>query len=178
VKLAIGHGQEAAVKTVLRRAMLIGTAGCFSLASVPATAGTATNTVPAKLKVFAGCSLQARPLMFVATNPLLSVNIDATTSLTVKCTPNTDYSIDIDDGLNPQGNNKRQMTGPLGIPLPYNVYLDGARKNVWGKGQTKNFTGNSGAGSPLDIPVYGRVPASTLSAVGQYNDTLTVTLSF
>ncbi|WP_246845005.1 spore coat U domain-containing protein [Altererythrobacter sp. TH136] len=163
---------------LVNRAIGAATAACLAFACAPVSAGTATNTVPAILRVESGCSLQARPLSFVASNALLSVNIDATTTLTVACAPNTSFSIEIDDGLNPQATNKRRMTGPLGTSLAYNVYLDSGRKNVWGKGNSKNFSGNSGSGSPINVPVYGRVPAAALTIVGQYDDTLTVTLNF
>ena len=146
--------------------------------SSPALAGRATNTVDVSATVLAGCSLRTRPLMFVAPNGVLNVAVDATTTATVKCTPNTAFSVDIDDGLHFQGNNKRRMRNALGVYLPYNVYLDAARTRVWGKGQSKNYAGNSGAGAPIDLPIYGRVPISLLPATGNYRDTLVVTLNF
>jgi spore coat protein U-like protein len=158
----------------------IGIAGGLLVAGTPALAGQATNTLDAKVTVVSGCSLQTSDLMFVAPNPLLGLIIDSSTTLTVKCTPNTAYTVDIDDGLQPQGNNKRRMKSAGGATIPYNIYFDAARSpsKVWGKGQGKNYAGNSGTGAAQIIPVYGRVTVAALIPAGGYKDTLTVTLSF
>ena len=158
----------------------IGIAGGLLAAGTPALAGQATNTVDAKVTVVSGCSLQTSDLMFVAPNPLIGLIIDSSTTLTVKCTPNTDYTVDIDDGQQPQGNNKRRMVSAGGATIPYNVYFDAARSasRVWGKGQGKNYAGNSGTGAAQVIPVYGRVTIAALIPAGGYKDTLTVTLNF
>ncbi|WP_126174703.1 Csu type fimbrial protein [Tsuneonella rigui] len=156
----------------------IGIAGGLMAAGTPALAGQATNTVDAKVTVVSGCSLQTSDLMFVAPNPLIGLIIDSSTNLTVKCTPNTDYSIDIDDGAQPQATNKRRMISAGGATIPYNVYFNAARTAVWGKGAGKNFAGNSGTGAAQSIPVYGRVTIAALIPAGGYKDTLTVTLNF
>jgi len=155
-------------------------AGGLMAAGTPALAGQTTNTLNAKITVTDGCSLQTSDLMFVAPNPIIGLVIDSSTTLTVKCTPNTAYTIDIDDGLQPQGNNKRRMVSAAGVPLAYNVYFDAARSasRVWGKGAGKNYIGNSGSGAAQSIPVYGRVTVAALIPAGGYKDTLTVTLNF
>ncbi len=35
--------------------------------------------------------------------------------------------------------------------ITYDVYRDSPRSNVWGNGQLKNVSGNSGSGAPLAI---------------------------
>lgn len=163
----------------LRRCAAVGFAGCLLAAGTPALAGKATNTLPVDLTVAPGCSLQTHPLMFVASNALIDLDIDATAILTVKCTPNTPFSVDIDDGLHPKGNNKRRMFSAASNRfIDYNVFVDTQRSNIWGKGATKNVKGNSGSGAPIDIPIYGRVPSAILITAGDYKDTLVVTLNF
>lgn len=163
----------------LRRLILCAIAGGLLAAGTPALAGQATNTLPVDLTVAPGCSLQTNPLMFVATNALINFNIDAAATLVVKCTPNTAYAVDIDDGLHARGNNRRRMfSASSNRYIDYNVFMDARRASIWGKGSTKNLTGNSGSGAPVSIPVYGRVPAAFLIAAGDYKDTLLVTLNF
>lgn len=145
----------------------------------PAVAGRTTSTTPVKLIVQSGCSIQSRPLVFVASNSLIDVNIDASTTLTVTCTPNTEFDVDINDGLHSgKGKNNRQMSTPSGALLPYEIYLDSARKREWGKGKKGTFVGNSGSGSPVDIPVFGRVRTAVLIPDGAYTDILIATVSF
>jgi spore coat protein U-like protein len=160
--------------------MAVVVAGGLLAAGTPALAGTTTNTLPVRLKVTDGCSLQTSDLMFVSQTPIIGLIIDSTATLTVKCTPNTAYTVDIDDGLQPQGNNKRQMVSAGGARIPYNVYFDAARSasRVWGKGTGKNYVGNSGTGATQLIPVYGRVVLAALIPAGGYKDTLVVTLNF
>jgi spore coat protein U-like protein len=131
------------------------------------------------LTVQSGCAIQSRPLIFVASNALVDLNIDAATTLTVTCTPNTEFDVDINDGLHTgKGKNNRQMSNSSGALLPYEIYLDGARKREWGKGKKGTFVGNSGSGSPVDIPVFGRVRAAVLVPGGAYTDSLIATVSF
>lgn len=136
-----------------------------------------TNTLPVAVRVFAGCSLVTRPLTFDASTAT-GTNIDATTTITVRCTPNTSFSVDIDKGQYANGINRRMFSPQANAYLTYDVYRDSPRTNVWGTGQLKNVTGNSGSGLPLDILLYGRVTKPNTIKAGDYLDTLVVTLNF
>jgi len=93
-----------------------------------ASAGQTTGTLPASITVFTGCSLVTRPLTFDATVITGNNPIDATTTITVKCTPNTNFTVDIDNGLNASGNSSnRQMRSATGGLLAYDVYRDSPR---------------------------------------------------
>ena len=163
----------------LRRLTAAGIAAALGVAGAPASAGQSTGTLTAEVTVFTGCSLVTRPLTFDATVITGNNPIDATTTITVKCTPNTNFTVDIDNGLHANGgSSNRQMSTATGALLAYDVYRDSPRTNVWGTGQLKNVTGNSGAGAPLDILIYGRVPSASKIKAGDYKDTLVVTLNF
>jgi spore coat protein U-like protein len=160
--------------------MAAGLAAAFCAVGTPALAGQATNTLPVAVTVATGCTLQTRPLMFDATGIVGSNPIDATTTITVKCTPNTNYDVDIDTGLHANGNsaNRRMFSASTNSYVSYDVYRDSPRNKVWGRGGNRNVTGNSGTGAPLDIMLYGRVKNTGKIAAGDYLDTLTVTLNF
>lgn len=155
-------------------------AAALGAAGTPALAGQATNTLPVEITVVTGCSLVTRPLMFDATGIVGTNPIDATTTITVKCTPNTDFDVDIDTGLHASGNsaNRRMFSASTNSYVSYDVYRDSPRSNVWGRGKTRNVAGNSGAGAPLDIVLYGRVTNTGKIVAGDYIDTLVVTLNF
>jgi spore coat protein U-like protein len=149
-------------------------------ASSPAFAGQATNTLPVRVQVYTGCSLVTRPLTFDATGIVGTNPIDATTTITVRCTPNTDFDVDIDTGLYANGAsaNRRMFSASTNSYVSYDVFRDSPRSNVWGRGKTRNVAGNSGSGAPLDIVLYGRVQNTGKIVAGDYKDTLLVTLNF
>lgn len=143
----------------------------------PAWAGKTTSTFPVQISVYAGCALETRPMSFDAST-ITNNNIDATTSITVKCTPNTNFTVDIDKGLYPNGINRRMYSAEANAYVTYDVYRDSPRNNVWGTGQTKNVVGNSGFGLPMDITLFGRITKPGTIRAGDYRDTLVVTLTF
>nr|WP_237489140.1 spore coat U domain-containing protein [Tsuneonella aeria] len=131
------------------------------------------------LHVYSGCSLKTRPLTFVVpAGNIGNMDLDSTSTVTVKCTPNTAYSVDIDKGLHSNGINRRMRSVETNSFLAYDVYRDRPGGNVWGTGQLKNVTGNSGTGAALDITLYGRIRLPSKIQAGDYKDTLVVTLNF
>jgi spore coat protein U-like protein len=155
-------------------------AAALGTAGTPALAGQATNTLPARVTVYTGCSLVARPLTFDASAVTGSNPIDATTTISVRCTPNTNFDVDINNGLYANGgsSNRRMYSAATNSYITYDVYRDSPRSNVWGTGKLKNVAGNSGTGAPLDITIYGRVSKTQTIQAGDYKDTLVVTLNF
>lgn len=80
----------------------------------------------------------------------------------------------------------RTMVGPTGS-LQYNLYQDGARSVIWGNGlggtgvASGKFAVGPGVGNNtrrLAFPIYGRIPPQQSVRVGNYTDTITVTLEF
>ncbi|QDM41067.1 spore coat U domain-containing protein [Altererythrobacter sp. TH136] len=161
----------------LRHAIAGAGAAAVLASGTPALAGTTTNTLPVRVQVTVGCTLQTRPLMFDATT-ISNQNIDSTTTITVRCTPNTDFTVEIDKGLYANGINRRMFSTEANGYVTYDVYRDSPRNNVWGTGQTKNVTANSGSGLPLEITLFGRITKPGTIKAGDYKDTLLVTLNF
>lgn len=163
----------------LRHLTAVAIAGGLTVGlAAPAHAGRTTNEMPVSVTVYSGCSLKTRPLMFVLPANVSNSPLDATTTITVKCTPNTNFSVDIDNGLHNNGIVRRMHSAELDAYVSYDVYRDAPRTNVWGTGQLKNVTGNSGTGAPLDLSIFGRIPQPKNIKAGDYRDTLIVTLNF
>ena len=153
-------------------------ASACALATSPcAAAGRATNQFRASVNPIASCTVSAAPLIFLIPVPT-NLNVDATTTITVKCPRNTAFVIDIDTGLYANGINRRVYNAGFNAYINYDVYKDPPRSAVWGTGGAKNQAGNSGLTGIAVIPVYGRVASVKTLKSGSYNDTLTVTVTF
>lgn len=162
----------------LRRTSIAALAATFLVVGTPAIARQTTNTLEARVTVFTGCSVVTRPMTFVVSNLTVNAAVDTTTTLTIKCTPNTNFTVDIDKGLYPNGINRRMYSPAANAYVTYDVYRDVPRTNVWGTGQLKNVTGNSGTGAPVTLTLFGRIPASGKIKAGDYADRLVVTVTY
>lgn len=157
---------------------VLATAGAFALTVSPcAAAGRATYQIPVSVNPVASCMVSAAPLVFMIPVPT-NGNVDSSTTITVKCPPNTPYTVDIDRGLYPNGINRRAYNVTANAYVSYDVYKDPPRAQVWGTGGTRVVPGNSGPSGTVVMPVYGRVASSKSLKAGGYRDTLTITLAF
>lgn len=156
---------------------LMAFAAAAMLAATPAHAGRATYTMPVRAQVINGCTVNALPLIFTVPVPT-NANVDSSTSITIACTPNIPFTLDIDTGLYANGINRRVFNATANAFINYDVYKDPPRSQVWGTGGSKNLAGNSGATGLVVLPVYGRLASSRNLKAGNYRDTLTVTISF
>jgi spore coat protein U-like protein len=73
----------------------------------------------------------------------------------------------------------RKMAGADGNELKYNLFVDSARRSVWGDGisaGTQTVRGESDGRRPAVIPIYGFVPPRQSVLTGAYSDNLLVTV--
>lgn len=153
-------------------------AGACALAASPcAAAGRATNQFRVSVNPISSCTVSATPLTFLIPVPT-NTNVDSTSTIAVKCPPNTAFTIDIDTGLHANGINRRVYNAGYNAYINYDIYKDPPRSAVWGTGGAKNVAGNSGATGIVLQTVYGRVASVKTLKSGSYRDTLTVTITF
>lgn len=71
---------------------------------------------------------------------------------------------------------ERRMRGPAGTELRYNIYVDPARRQVWGDGAagTARLAGRNDGRRPTILPVYGKVRRGQPAPSGHYSDQLLV----
>ena len=100
--------------------------------------------------------------------------IDGTSTITMSCPPNTQWTLGLNQGLNAVGA-QRRMAGPGGGFVNYDLYRDPGRTQVWDS--VSNVVTGSGS-YPSSVTVYGRVPAQQGARPGAYSDTVTVTLTY
>lgn len=153
------------------------TTGAFVLSAAPAAAGLATYTMPVEVTVTNACTVSAAPLVFIAPNPV-NADIDSTSTITVSCPPNIPYIIQLDNGLWPQGNNRRVKHTNFNDFLRYDIYRNPPRSQIWGRGNTRQLNGNSGPTGTVVYPVYGRLTARASMRAGAYRDSVVVEVTF
>lgn len=98
-------------------------------------------------------------------NPLFGSGL-----IRLACPTGTSMQVSLDNGINALGT-QRRMRNAVGSYIQYNLYKDASRSQTW---QGNVFY-------PVDsqtIPVYAGVPVQPISSVGQYSDTITVTLTY
>ncbi|WP_460193107.1 Csu type fimbrial protein [Thermosynechococcus sp. FA-CM-4201] len=116
--------------------------------------------------------------------------LDAQGEVSVKCLPKTQATIKLGEGSNAPSSSSctaplRQMANADGR-LPYGLYKDPARSQVWGCDPTNDVEYTATNASPKDFPIYGRIPAANdlpagildLLEPGSYLDTVQITVSF
>jgi len=143
----------------------------------PVQAATATSTIAVTATVLAFCTVTAAPLAF---GNYSSTQLDATTLLTVVCTPGTTYTVGLDQGTGTGGTVAvRQMSGAVtGSTLAYTIYSDSARTTVWGNTVGSNTVAGTGSGLPQVLTGFGRIASVQLSAPGAFTDIVTATLTY
>lgn len=124
----------------------------------------------------ASCGVSTSGLSFGNYDVFSTLNDDVTGTISVNCTSGAPYSISLSSGFGIYA--ARAMTN-AGNTLAYNLYLDPTRLTIWGDGSagTGIFNG-TGTGASVGTTVYGRIPAKQNVPVGNYMDTITITVTF
>lgn len=142
-------------------------------------AATATTTFKVTATVASSCKVTATDLLFGAYDPFAAAL--GTSTITATCTAQTPYTIGLDAGLNAGGSTTRHMTGDdfAATLLSYELYSDTTRTAIWGApGGTATVAHSALTGGALDYTVYGRIPASQYVPAANYEDTVTVTVTY
>ncbi len=89
-------------------------------------------------------------------------------------------TVDLSKGFSNTYNVRTLRSG--GDNLNYNLYLDSGHNTIWGdgtEGSSRYGPLNPTNNSNIDLSIYGRIPArQTNTKVGNYSDTITVTINF
>lgn len=146
---------------------------------VGVSAQTTQTTMDVSATVVKACVVSATNLAFGDYDPTATIPSDATSSVTVTCTPGTSFSVGLNAGTTSGSTvtNRRMASG--GNRLSYVLYSDAARTTNWGNTPGSDTPAAVTAiSSPTVLTVYGRVPALQAVAAGSYTDTVTITVSY
>ncbi len=126
------------------------------------------------------CTLSGGNLGFGNMTPPISSNIDTAGSLYVTCPADTPYNISISTGGS--GTYSPRQMSELLTPsnkMNYNIYTDTTWTTIWGDGTGGTATvPGTGNGAMQYLNVYGRVSPQPTPAPGDYQDVVTITLTY
>ena len=147
-----------------------------------ALATAVTTTFQVQATVNAQCSVTAVNLTFPAVDPLNS-QTDGATTVTVKCTKNSPYTVGLNAGTTTGSTIAQRLMANGSDTMDYNLYTDAGRSTIWGNSASAptwvSGTG-AGMGTAQVLNVYGRVAGGqTNLAVGTFTEpTITVTVTY
>jgi spore coat protein U-like protein len=153
------------------RCRVTGDNDCSTLAGE--AGGAVSFTVDAT--VARNCLVSTEPVNFGA-HGILQGNIDAAGTVSVTCTPATDYAIRLDGGHAAAEPTARKMSKGSET-ITYGLYRNSDRDQPWGDTAGTTVAG-SGSGSTQPHTVYGRVPPQPTPAAGTYTDTVIVAVDY
>ncbi len=142
----------------------------------PVSAKTVSNTMIARLDVDTSCRMTTEPLQFGNVN-IFSGQVDATANIRLRCGPAVAYSVAIDNGLNYNGQRRMWSGGGFFAYVPYQIYRNAGRTQVWGATAATVVSGITPANGQVTLTAYGRVP-NTIVLPRDYVDTVTITVNF
>jgi len=127
------------------------------------------------------CSISATSIVFGTYDVLNPAPLDTTGSLIYRCEGrDQNIRITLNTGGAPSFAARRMLSGSN--QLFYNLFLNAARTVIWGDGTggtqflfVRNPRPNN---QDISVPIYGRIPALQDVRVGNYTNTITVTINF
>jgi spore coat protein U-like protein len=151
----------------LRRLLIVLTAGAAGLLAAPAAE--------------AACTISTTAVNFATYDVFATSPGDATGVITFRCSAPRPplVTIDLDRGGAPSFNPRQMRNGTE--TLNYNLYLDSTRTTIWGDGTGGSLAFTQASPPPnqnVNVPVYGRIPASQDVSAGLYTNTVTATIQF
>ncbi|HEY6095637.1 MAG TPA: spore coat U domain-containing protein [Gallionellaceae bacterium] len=144
------------------------------LTSVPATfAATDTATFHVTATVDPVCTVSSGgDLEF---GMYAGSRLDATTTVKVTCTLGEPYTVALNNGLHFDGTHRRMEKIAASDHLQYDLYSDAGRTTAW---NTTSTVPGTGTGLVQSLDVYGRIPGGQILPLGDYSDTITVTVNY
>src|ERR1041384_7084283 len=141
-------------------------------------AASTTSTFAVQVAITATCTINSASTLNFGTQGVLATNVDQTSTVQVTCTNTTPYNIGLDAGTGTGATVAVRKLTSGGATVNYSLYSDSGRTTVWGNTVSTDTVAGTGNGSAQSFTVYGRIPAQTTPAPGNYTDTITVTVTY
>lgn len=129
-------------------------------------------------QTFADCNVSSNGVSFGNYDVFAVNHTDSAGTLTINCSVETPpYTLKLAPGSSGNFSQRKMFKG--GDYLAYNIYSDAARTLVWGDGTNSSVTISGQTGTtPEEHTLYGRISAGQNVSVGNYSDTIIVTIVF
>lgn len=157
-------------------------AALLSAAALSDAANTST-TFGVSTTVNAICIIDsASALTFAAYDPSQVAAQSASSSISVRCTNTTPFSIGLNAGTGQGATLATRVMMSGSNKLNYSLYQDAGHATVWGNTGSTDMVGGTGqgmaAGNAIVNTVYGQIPYQSGTVPGSYSDTVTVTVTY
>ena len=152
-------------------------AAAFLAVAGTANAATVQDQFQARITIQNDCVINSVTDLDFGTSGLLNAAVDATATISLRCTENASYDIGLDGG-GTGDTSARQMSDGSGNTVDYQMYQDAARTVAWGNVVGTDTKSGTGTGVDDSHTIYGRVPAQATPPAGTYTDTVTVTVTY
>ena len=154
-------------------------AACFLIPWAGAAyAASTTTTFAVQATITATCTINSASTLNFGTVGVLAGNTDQTSTIQVTCTNTTPYNIVLDVGTGSGATVAVRKLTSGGATVNYSLYTDAGRATLWGNTVGTDTQAGTGNGAAQNYTVYGRIPAQTTPAPGNYADTITVTVTY
>lgn len=160
--------------SVLNRTALA--AALLAVAPLATAAGSKTATMPVSIDIENSCTISAESLTFDGSNGV-EADVSATADVTVDCTSQGAVAVAFSAGGSGDIN-QREMSDGAGNTINYNIWAESGHTTLLGDGTTGTTLGGTSTGAADIYTVYGLVPAQGAKPVGNYTDSLTLTLTY
>jgi len=139
-----------------------------------AIAATTTGTLNITATINASCTITGATLTFPN---YAGSAITGSTTISVKCTNGTSYTVGLGTGLNSTSVTTRKMKSGANL-LPYSLLQTSGGANWGNTPGTDTPTASTGNGNTQTLTVYGAIAAGLTPPLGTYSDTVTATINY
>lgn len=134
------------------------------------------------------CTVSTTSIVFSTYDPLSSGNVDNAGNVRIGCGGTlgllVPFNIALSVGTGNSYSDRAMASGSNRIA--YNLYTDSNRTIIWGDGTSGTGLPSGGVlldllglGTPINFPIYGRIPGGQTAAVpGAYQDNLVITVTY
>lgn len=144
------------------------------LTSYVANAATTTGTLTINATINAACTISPATLTFPN---YTGSAVSGSTTMTVKCTNGSTYTIGLGTGLNSASVTTRKMKSGSNL-LGYSLTQTAGGANWGNTPGTDTPAAQAGNGSNQNITIYGAIAAGSTPPIGLYSDTVTATINY
>ena len=154
-------------------------ARAFVMGILILSASTVAHTAPVLISTGA-CTVTATPIAFGMYNPMRHRDLAAVGMLHYRCF-GTHQRLAIGLTTGESGSFRARSMGHGRYAIIYNLYLDAAGAQIWGdgtRGSQMYIVNSPTSESDVDIPIYGRVFGDQNASAGNYQDDVSVVVTY
>lgn len=162
------------------RALVALAATPLFLFALPAYGQDSSTSMPVSATVLENCTVLSTNMAFGPITEVGAGNVDATATISLTCTANAGYDVQLNDGENALAGQRRLTNNAGDHFLNYDIFQNAGYTDRWGDERgVDTVSGTADILGTETLTAYGRIPAGVAKVpAGLYTDTITVTVNF